>query len=108
MRLGADVGTLHEASNRPTGLIKDWITRPHWAADGTRGRGLDPPQPLGVRLQRAFSHCFGLSGDLGRQSHRLSRQRPCQDGHVRMKPCEQPKWMPGVGLPGQIDRYREP
>jgi hypothetical protein len=55
MRLGADVGTLHEASNRLTGLMKDWITRPHWAADGTRGRGLDPPQPLGWRTSESLS-----------------------------------------------------
>ena len=35
-----------------------------------------------LRCGRGWRTIFLRPGDLGRQSHRLSRQRPCQDGHV--------------------------
>ena len=83
-RLGTDVGTLHEASNRPTGLMKDWITRPHWAADGTRGRGLDPPQPLGWRTSESLS-AIALAS---RAIWAVSRIDYLGKGLVRMGTCE--------------------
>jgi hypothetical protein len=83
MRLGADVGTLHEASNRPTGLIKDWITRPHWAADGTRGRGLTRLNLWGCDFREPSAIALA-----SRAIWAVSRIDYLGKGLVRMGTCE--------------------
>ena len=73
---------IFEAARSPSGAAaggSSWVGR-------VRGRGhlrrIAEVICRLLRCGRGWRTTFLRPGDLGRQSHRLSRQRPCQDGHV--------------------------